>query len=88
MDQNIATDHLTEAPATRGGDRISAIITIWQEILEKPGIAAADEFFEVGGNSMLLLAMLELLQERFGREIQLDDLADGVTPARLATLTA
>lgn len=62
------------------------IAASWQDVLRKPPSSPDDDFFDVGGNSMLLLAMLELIQRRAGVEIQLADLSEGVTFARITHL--
>ncbi len=62
------------------------ITAAWQDVLRKPPGSPDDDFFDVGGNSMLLLALLELIQRRVGVEIPLADLSDGVTFARITHL--
>jgi acyl carrier protein len=64
----------------------SALREIWTKFLEKPPVTDDDEFFDLGGNSVLLLAMLGAVQECFNREINMEDLADGITVRRIAGL--
>lgn len=68
------------------GELTQQIGAVWREVLRKDASSPDMDFFDAGGNSMLLLAMLELLQKRFGVEIPLDDLSEGVTIARFAEL--
>jgi acyl carrier protein len=81
MDQLINT---LEVPPC--ATRLDQITAIWQQILERETIPADADFFDLGGNSMLLLAMLECVQEQLQCEIAIDDLAEGVTTARIASL--
>lgn len=64
------------------------IHTIWAEILKQPAHNDQTDFFDAGGNSMLLIAMLNLIHERLDREINPAALVDGINPARLAELAA
>nr|WP_254696332.1 non-ribosomal peptide synthetase [Lysobacter enzymogenes] len=50
-----------EAPAS-AAER--AIAETWQELLELPQVGREDSFFELGGNSILLIRMLGRLRER------------------------
>jgi len=59
---------------------------IWSSILSKENIGSKDEFFDLGGNSMLLLVMVEKIQERFDKEIALEDLAEGISIDVITTL--
>ena len=64
----------------------SEVVAIWREVLRKEVAGVEADFFDAGGNSMLLIAMLELVHKRFDCEIQSDDLAEGVTVGRVAEL--
>lgn len=64
------------------------IHTIWAEILKQPAHNDQTDFFDAGGNSMLLIAMLNLIHERLDREINPAALVNGINPARLAELAA
>jgi acyl carrier protein len=62
------------------------VAAVWQDVLRKEAAGPDDDFFDAGGNSMLLLAMLELVQRRLGVEIPPDDLSEGVTISRITQL--
>jgi hypothetical protein len=64
------------------------IHTIWAEVLKQPAHNDQTDFFDAGGNSMLLIALLNLIHERLDREINPAALVDGINPARLAELAA
>jgi amino acid adenylation domain-containing protein len=46
-----------------------AIVVIWQEVLGKEKVGVYDNFFEAGGNSMKLIKMVSLINERLGKTI-------------------
>ncbi|HXZ00665.1 MAG TPA: phosphopantetheine-binding protein [Stellaceae bacterium] len=71
--------------ATAAADTVAAI---WEQILQAQDIGRDAEFFDIGGNSMLLLAMIELVQQQTGKEIALDDLSEGITVNKIAGLIA
>lgn len=59
---------------------------IWRNFLSANPATDDDEFFDLGGNSVLLLGMLGAIQEQFNKEIKLEDLSSGVTINRIAHL--
>lgn len=67
-------------------EAVNTIAAIWKDVLSKNSVEPAEDFFELGGNSMLLLSMLEIVQEKFDRTVDMDDLSAGVTVARIADL--
>lgn len=62
------------------------IAASWRDVLRTDADSPDTDFFDAGGNSMLLLAMLELVQKRLGVEIPMDELSEGVTIARITQL--
>jgi len=67
---------------------LSTVHSIWAEVLKHPAQTDQADFFDAGGNSMLLIAILNLIHERLDREINPAALVNGITPARLAELAA
>lgn len=67
-------------------DRTERMRDIWQRLLNQDGLADDAEFFDLGGNSVLLIGMLELIREEFGKELALEDLADGISIQRMVDL--
>ena len=67
-------------------EKINLISGIWKNVLATDEVGPQEEFFDLGGNSMLLLAMLEVVQEKFGQEIALEDLSEGVSIEKIASL--
>ncbi len=72
------------APVT--DERLHRMREIWQRLLNQNDIDDDSGFFDLGGNSVLLIGMLELIREEFGKEIALEDLADGISVRRLTHL--
>lgn len=52
------------------------MMEIWKEILENDNIGYGDNFFEVGGNSLNAMSLLDRMQEEFKIEISVADLFD------------
>ncbi len=50
------------------------------------GIGADDDFFAMGGDSLLATQLLSALNEQFHVEVPLRDLFEATTPARLAAV--
>ncbi|MET8079262.1 phosphopantetheine-binding protein [Streptomyces sp. NPDC005303] len=64
------------------------IADIFGEIIETDEIAPDDNFFEVGGNSMLALQLIARLTERCGPGLRLIDIVREPTPEGLARTLA
>ncbi|MCP4658786.1 MAG: amino acid adenylation domain-containing protein, partial [bacterium] len=60
-----------EAPVTELEQTIAGI---WQEVLEVETVGLSDNFFDVGGHSLLLAQVRSRLREHLGRELPLMDL--------------
>jgi amino acid adenylation domain-containing protein len=69
------------APSTDLERRIAAV---WEAVLERPGVGIHDNFFDVGGNSLLLVRLHARLQKDLGVEISLVELFRYSTVALLA----
>lgn len=57
---------------------------IWQDVLGIPRIDVDDDFFDLGGNSILAVAMLAEFEERTGHDLPLSTLLLTSTPSSLA----
>jgi len=83
-------------PAPKGGrqtkkayeapkGRVEQIIAkIWQEVLEFEEVGIHDNFFDLGGHSLLLVRMRNRLQEHFEKEISIVDMFQRPTIKDLA----
>jgi FkbH-like protein len=58
---------------------------IWSELLERVTIVPTDNFFDIGGHSLLAVLLLLRIREAFGVELSIDDVYSGtLTLADLA----
>ena len=57
---------------------------IWSEVLEQGDIGPDDDFFELGGDSLLAVWLLEEIAERTGTDLPLSLLLEGATIRHLA----
>ncbi|WP_435021128.1 amino acid adenylation domain-containing protein [Tundrisphaera sp. TA3] len=68
-------------------DAIEAgLVSLWEEILGGRRVGIDDDFFDVGGYSLLAVRLLTQVEERFGRRVALADLIQGPTVEELAAL--
>ncbi|HET6229654.1 MAG TPA: amino acid adenylation domain-containing protein [Longimicrobiaceae bacterium] len=80
------------APDDVGGDGFVApqgemertIAGVWQEMLHLKSVGVNDNFFEIGGHSLLLTQMHERLREVLGRDVSMIDLFQYPTVSTLA----
>ncbi|MET0396105.1 MAG: amino acid adenylation domain-containing protein [Longimicrobiaceae bacterium] len=61
-----------------------AIAAVWSAVLGVDRVGAADNFFEIGGHSLLLVKLHARLREALGREVAIVDLFRFPTVASLA----
>jgi len=69
------------APRT---DAESVIAGIWETLLRREGIGALDDFFELGGDSLLATQVVSRLRAAFEVEFPLRRFFEGATVAALA----
>jgi thioesterase domain-containing protein len=72
-----------EAPA---GELEELIAGAFAEVFELDRVGAHDEFFDVGGDSLLGEVLSKLISERTGRDFQISDLIEHGSPRRIARL--
>jgi thioesterase domain-containing protein len=58
---------------------------IWSDLLEQGDIGPEDDFFELGGDSLLAVWLMEEIAERTGRDLPLSLLLEGATIRHLAS---
>jgi acyl carrier protein len=66
------------------GETERGIAAIWQDVLRIDAVGRDDNFFEIGGNSLLLVQVNSRLMEHFGKDIQITTLFQFPTIASLA----
>ncbi|KJH70631.1 non-ribosomal peptide synthetase [Aliterella atlantica] len=60
------------------------IVAIWREILQVDKIGIHDNFFDLGGNSLLIVQLHNELQESFGRDLSVVELFQYPTISKLS----
>jgi hypothetical protein len=72
-------------PAVAAPDIESAVAAVWREVLGRAAILPTDNFFDVGGTSLALVAVRSRLAARFGPRLKIVDLFRHPTIRSLAT---
>lgn len=67
---------------------VSVIQSTWEEILGVERVGPGDDFFDLGGHSLLVPSAVQLLGERVGMALQPRALFEAPTPAEMAELIA
>ncbi|MFF1912957.1 amino acid adenylation domain-containing protein [Streptomyces sp. NPDC058239] len=57
-----------------GGGAEAAVLAVWRQVLERDDIKATDNFFDVGGTSLLLVTVRQRLEDVLGRHLRVVDL--------------
>ncbi|HYS64566.1 MAG TPA: condensation domain-containing protein [Paraburkholderia sp.] len=79
------TDALaTTAPGGTSTPTAQAIAQVWSEVLDVPAPCASDDFFALGGRSLLALKVASRLRARLGRDVPVGLLFSHPTLASLA----
>ncbi|HEY0601403.1 MAG TPA: amino acid adenylation domain-containing protein [Herpetosiphonaceae bacterium] len=60
------------------------LVQIWEEVLNVKPIGATDNFFDLGGHSLLVVKLMSRIQEEFGRELPLATIFQQPTIEQLA----
>ncbi|WP_326696603.1 amino acid adenylation domain-containing protein [Streptomyces sp. NBC_01754] len=60
-------------PAPGGGTE-AAVLAVWRQVLEREDVEATDNFFDVGGTSLLLVTVRQRLEDALGRHLRVVDL--------------
>ncbi|MBF6476466.1 MULTISPECIES: phosphopantetheine-binding protein [Nocardia] len=63
-----------------------AVIAVWADLLDRPAVDMSDDFFRVGGNSLLAARLIQQLQAAFDIRLKLIDFFDDPTPLALCEL--
>ncbi|WP_327035385.1 non-ribosomal peptide synthetase/type I polyketide synthase [Micromonospora ureilytica] len=83
-----ATTPAEPGPAQWNAARIGLerlVVDVWRNVLGVAQVGTRDNFFDLGGHSMRLLAVLKRLQERLGDVVTVTDLFRNPTVESLAT---
>jgi acyl carrier protein len=52
-----------------GNDMEQKLVEIWQELLDRENIGIRDNFFDVGGNSMKIVRLSQLINQRLDKNV-------------------
>jgi amino acid adenylation domain-containing protein len=78
------------APAVRFAPSNSALESklteIWESVLDKHGIGPTDNFFDLGGHSLLVAKLLLRIEQRLGKKLSLANVFQAPTVRQLAAL--
>jgi acyl carrier protein len=69
--QSAVVIRLAAAPQSRLEQTIASI---WQEVLGLPQVGMSDNFFDLGGHSLLVVQVQRRLREACGREVSITDM--------------
>ncbi len=78
-----AEPDLTETQAPASSLELQ-LLQIWAEVLGKSGFGVTDDFFDIGGHSLLALRLVLVIEQRMGLKIPLAELFKSATVAHLA----
>lgn len=65
-------------------DTEQALAAIWAEVLRVDSVGRDDDFFALGGNSLMAVRMIGLVHERLGSDVPAQRLMKSRTVAELA----
>lgn len=74
--------------AASRGSLEQRLIALWQDVLGVEGVGVHDNFFDLGGHSLLLVRLHERVRESFGSDVAIVDLFARPTVAELAAFLA
>jgi acyl-coenzyme A synthetase/AMP-(fatty) acid ligase/acyl carrier protein len=63
-----------------------ALASIWAEVLKIPQISVNEDFFELGGNSLLAMQVISRIESDFAMELSPRDITEAPTITQLANL--
>ena len=75
--------HSEKAPLTYN-EIVSCIAEVWKELFHLNAISDNDDFFEIGGHSLLAIQMISRMREKYGINIRVKDVFDYSTIHKLA----
>ncbi len=71
-------------PGPHEAGLLEHLTQLWKQLLESDQLGPDDDFFDLGGDSLLLVVMFGQIEERFGVRLAPAVLAEGATLRRLA----
>ncbi|MGH2616814.1 MAG: phosphopantetheine-binding protein [Thermomicrobiales bacterium] len=80
--------HAAQKPHRDGITLLDLVREVWREVLGLDAVGPEDDFFEIGGHSLVVPAAIARLAARLGLDVPLHALFDAPTPAEMAELIA
>jgi aspartate racemase len=68
------------------GDVESRLLRIWESVLGRGAISVDDDFFDMGGHSLLAVRLMDRIEREMGRRLPLSALFQAPTVERMAAL--
>jgi hypothetical protein len=68
----------------RDGDTEQILVGIWREVLARPDVGVLDNFFDLGGHSLLMGKLRSRVGLRLGRDVPMLSLLEHPTVRALA----
>jgi phthiocerol/phenolphthiocerol synthesis type-I polyketide synthase E len=65
-------------------DGLNSIIHIWRDLLGVDSVGPSDNFFDLGGHSLMATMMISRIREQLGVTLSLRDIFEAQTPERLS----
>jgi amino acid adenylation domain-containing protein/non-ribosomal peptide synthase protein (TIGR01720 family) len=84
----VAGSRDTGPDATPGNEVELKLAEVWSEVLSNPAIGVNDNFFEAGGNSLLLMKLYARLSGLYPGQLKITDLFNHPTIAKMAEFIA
>ena len=82
----LAVEPVTEVDAALRNEAEAKLTAIWQRLLGLQRVSAQDDFFEIGGHSLLAVRMVSEIEKAFRRRLPVAALIQAPTIAQLAKL--
>lgn len=78
--------HVASARSSGSSTTENALSEIWCNLLKVSTVDPHDNFFSLGGHSLLIVQLQSSIREQFGREVSIPDLFQSATIAEIAEL--
>jgi thioesterase domain-containing protein/acyl carrier protein len=85
VDRRALADTRSSTPTPPTNELERRLVEVWQELLELP-VGLDDDFFELGGDSLLVMEMLVEVEQRLSCKLSPGALLEARTPSSLAAL--
>ncbi len=74
------------APASSAGATLTLVLGIWERVLQRAPVQPDDNFFDLGGDSLLAIQLFAEVERVTGRQLPITAIYDAGTAAELARL--